>query len=75
MANARVTITGKFLGTKDYQKRDSNEWVRQILVFDGDNAIKISDVDGSKLTFGDDITLLCDIYSGDYGVIFRAVST
>lgn len=80
MANARCTIRGRFLCTKNYPKKDKSgnltgETVRQILVFDGDNAVKITDVDGSKLKFGDDISVVCDLFSGDYGVMFRAVSS
>lgn len=79
MANARVTIKGRFLCTKNYNKKDSagnytNEIVHQILVFDGDNAVKISGIKvDDKMQFGTDLSVLCDVYSGDYGVTFRAV--
>lgn len=77
MANAKVIIEGRFLCSKNYRKKDkegnlSNDVVKQILVFDGDNAVKILDVDGSKLNFGDTVKIKCDMYAGDYGVMFRA---
>lgn len=80
MALAKVTVTGRFLCTKDYPKRDpkgkeTGEIVHQVLIFDGDNAVKICGVDGSKFVFGDEILVDCDIYSGDYGVLFRASDT
>ncbi len=80
MANARCTIRGRFLCTKNYKKRDNagnytDETVYQILVFDGDNAVKITGVDAKDMKFGQEIEVLCDIYSGDYGVMFRAVTS
>lgn len=78
MANARVDIHGRFLCTKNYNKRDSagnytKEVVYQILVFDGDNAVKIIGINGSGLDFGDEVSFRCDVFANEYGVAFKAV--
>ncbi len=75
-----VTIKGRFLCTKNYYKKDkagnvTTELVKQILVFDGEGAVKIMDADGSNLEFGDTIEVPCTLYTGDYGTIFRAITT
>lgn len=64
----RVTIKGKFLGLNDYFKKDehgnmTSEKVRVISIFDGTNSIQINGVDGSKLNFGDEISIDCDIFA------------
>lgn len=79
MANARVDISGRFLCTKNYNKKDSagnytKELVYQILVFDGDNAVKIIGVNGSGLEFGDEVRFRCDVFANEYGVAFKAVN-
>lgn len=75
-----VIIKGRFLCTKNYYKKDkagnvTTEVVKQILVFDGEGAVKITDVDGSKMQFGDEVVVPCTLYTGDYGSIFRAITT
>lgn len=75
-----VTIKGRFLCTKNYFKKDkagnvTNEKVFQILVFDGEGAVKITDVNGEKMQFGDVVEIPCTLYTGDYGTIFRAITT
>lgn len=75
-----VIIKGRFLCTKNYFKKDkagnvTTEVVKQILVFDGEGAVKITDVDGSKMQFGDVVEVPCTLYTGDYGSIFRAITT
>lgn len=79
MASARVDVSGRFLCTKNYNKKDSagnytKEVVYQILVFDGDNAVKVIGVDGSGFEFGDEVSFRCDVYANEYGVAFKAVS-
>lgn len=80
MAVARTIIRGQFLCTKNYRKKDSagnytDEIVHQILVFDGENAVKITGVDGSAMEFGAVLEIPCDLYTGDYGLTFRAVNS
>lgn len=63
----RVNLKGKFLGTDNYYKKDengnqTNEQVKVISVFDGKDLIKVTGVDGSALKFGDDVSLICEIY-------------
>lgn len=75
-----VIIKGRFLCTKNYVKKDkagnpTNEIVKQILVFDGEGAVKITDCDGASLEFGDVVEVPCTLYTGDYGTIFRAIIT
>lgn len=75
-----VTIKGRFLCTKNYVKKDkagnpTNEIVKQILVFDGEGAVKITDCDGGNLKFGDTVEIPCALYTGDYGTMFRAITT
>lgn len=77
MAN-RVIVKGRFLCTKNYEKKDSasnptGQIVKQILLFDGNDTVKVSDVDGSSLKFGDEVTVNCDLYVNEYGTMFRAI--
>lgn len=63
-----VTISGKFLGTDDYWKKDENgnlttQKVHVIKLFDGTDSVSINGVDGSSLKFGDEISLDVDIFA------------
>lgn len=74
----RTTISGKFLCEKNYHKKGENgqltdEVVHQILVFDGDDAVKIKNVIANGLKFGDDICIPVTVYSGQYGMSLVAV--
>lgn len=73
-----MTVKGKFLCTKNYNKKDkagnaTDEIVHQILLFDGSDAIKIRNVNGGSLKFGDPVEVDVKVYSGDYGISYVAV--
>ena len=71
MAN-RVIIKGRFLCTKNYEKKDTagnltGQIVKQVLLFDGNDTVKVADVDGSSMT------VTCDLFVNEYGTMFRAI--
>ena len=74
----KMTLKGKFLDCKDYKKKDdtgkfTEEIVRQIAIYDGDNLLKIKNVDGSALKFGDVVSIDVMMYSSkEYGNSFVA---
>ena len=77
MAN-RVTVKGRFLCTKNYEIKDAagnltGQIVKQVLLFDGNDTVKVADVDGSTMKFGDEVTVTCDLYVNEYGTMFRAI--
>lgn len=77
MAN-RVTVKGRFLCIKNYEKKDAagnltGQIVKQVLLFDGNDTVKVADVDGSTMKFGDEVTVTCDLYVNEYGTMFRAI--
>lgn len=77
MAN-QVIIKGRFLCTKNYEKKDNagnptGQIVKQILLFDGNDCVKVTDVDGSNMKFGDEVTVTCVLYVNEFGPLFRAI--
>lgn len=78
----RVNLKGKFLGTDNYFKKDekgnqTDELIKVVSIFDGKELIKVSDVDGSSMKFGDEVSLLCDVfaYRDRPGIWLKVVSS
>lgn len=72
-----MTLKGRFLCTKNYNKKDkagnkTNDIVYQCLLFDGSEAIKVRNVNGANLKFGDPVEVDVKVYPGDYGISYVA---
>lgn len=65
----KAIIQGTFMEEgKGYTKKDTNEHVSEIIVYSSGETIKISGIGGSQFDKFQDVSLLCNIRSGQYGL-------